>query len=103
MTGDRDGLTELISIRVREEHLTHNLSEAVYLLHCVLLWIAIQPESEARSCALALIRAKFHQMPQGSALGQMITNVDKQFGNPLESNGVNIERWVFEPRGRRYE
>lgn len=100
MTGDRDGLAELISLRVREEHLTHNLSEAIYLLHCVLLWIAMQPESDARSCTLALIRAKFHQMPQGGALGQMIINVDIQFGNPLESNGVNLERWVFEPRGR---
>jgi hypothetical protein len=36
-------------------------------------------------------------------LGQALVNLDKQFGSKLESHGVNLEQWVFEPRERRHE
>jgi hypothetical protein len=93
-------ILELIQLRLREQRLVHDLSEAVHLFYCVLFWIAKQPESDFRQSALVLISAKFHQMPHASRLGQMFVDLDKQFGNPLESNGVNLEHWVFGPRGR---
>jgi hypothetical protein len=80
--------------------LASDLSEAVHLFYGLLLWVATQPESDCRRGTLAFIRTKFHQMPQASRLGQMFIDLDKQFGNSLESHGVNLERWVFEPRGR---
>lgn len=100
MADDRNGLAELIRLRVRAQDLAHDLSEATHLFYCVLFWVARQPESDFRLRTLALIKAKFHQMPQASRLGQTFIDIDRQFGNPLESNGVNIERWVFESRGR---
>jgi hypothetical protein len=99
MGAESDLLTELTRLRIREQCLAQDLSEAVHLFYSVLLWISRQPESERRRCTLAFIRAKFHQMPQASRLGQMFVEIDTQFGRPLESNGVNLERWVFEPRG----
>jgi hypothetical protein len=100
MSAEPEVLRELIQLRVHEQHLAHNLTEAVHLFYCTLFWVATQPESDFKRSTLAFIRVKFHQMPQASGLGRMFIDLDKQFGNSLESNGVNIERWVFEPRGR---
>ena len=99
MNADSEGLRELIRLRVREQELANDLSEATHLFYVTLFWIVTRPESDLKRSTLRFIRAKFHQMPQASRLGQMFVDIDKQFGNPLESNGVNIERWVFEPRG----
>ena len=102
MAGDGEMLCELITLRVRAEVLEQDLSEAIHLLYSSLLWIAQFPESEFRQRTLAFQRAKIFQLPQGSRLGQELINLDKQFGNRLETHGVNLERWVYEPRGRRH-
>jgi hypothetical protein len=44
------------------------------------------------------LKAKFLQMPQGFVLGRSLIDLDKQFGSPLECNGVSLDRWVFQPR-----
>jgi hypothetical protein len=103
MNSNCDGLRELIQLRVREQSLARDLSDAIQLFYGLLLLIATQPESDFRRSILAFIRSKFYEMPQASRLGQMFIDLDKQFGKPLESNGVNVERWVFEPRGRWHE
>lgn len=100
MGAEPDVLAQLIRLRVREQCVQQDLSEVVHLFYSVLLWISGQTESDFRRCTLAFIGAKFKQTPQASPLGQMFIDLDRQFGNPLESNGVNLERWVFEPRGR---
>lgn len=100
METKRDALSDLIALRVHIEDLEQCLSQAVHLLHSWLLWVAASPESEFRQKTLAFQRAKFLQLPQGSRLGRALVDLDKQFGNKLESHGVNLERWVYEPRER---
>ena len=90
--------SEIVSLRVRVEILEQDLSEAVHLLYCWLVWVVTSPDSEFKQRTLALVRAKFFQMPQVFCLGRALIDLDKQFGSPLESNGVSLERWVFQPR-----
>ena len=100
MDSEREATSELVGLRVRVEILEQDLSSAVHLLHCWLVWVATSPESEFRQRTLALFVAKFLQMPQGFCLGRALIELDKQFGSPLESYGVSLERWVFQPRER---
>ena len=90
--------SELVSLRVRVEVLEQDLSEAVHLIYCWLMWVAKSPESEFKMRTLGLLKAKFLQMPQGFVLGRALIDLDRQCGSPLESHGVSLERWVFQPR-----
>ena len=92
------GNSELIMLRVRVELLEQDLSEATHLIYCWLVWVATSAESDFKQKTLGLQRAKFLQLPQGSRLGRALIDLDKQFGHELESHGVNLERWVYEPR-----
>ena len=100
MDSERQALSELVDLRVRVGALEQDLSEAVHMLHCWLIWVATSPSSEFKQRTLALLKAKFLQMPQGFRLGQTLIELDKQFGSPLENHGVSLERWVFQPRER---
>ena len=100
MNSEREAVSELVNLRVRVEVLDQDLSEAVHLLHCWLIWVATSPESEFKQRTLALMKAKFLQMPQGFRLGRTLIELDRQFGSPLESHDVSLERWVFQPRER---
>jgi hypothetical protein len=95
---ERETLSELVSLRVRVEVLEQDLSEAVHLIYCWLIWVATSSESEFKLRTLGLLKTKFLQMPQGFCLGRALIDLDRQFGSPLESHGVSLERWVFEPR-----
>jgi hypothetical protein len=90
--------SEIVSLRVRVEVLEQDLSEAVHLIYCWLIWVATSPESEFKLRTLGLLKAKFLQMPQGFCLGRALIDLDKQYGSPLESHGLSLERWVFQPR-----
>ena len=92
--------SELVNLRVRVEVLEQDLSDAVHLIYCWLVWIATSPDSEFKQRTLGLVKAKFLQMPQGFVLGRALIDLDKQFGSPLESHGVNLERWVYQSRER---
>jgi|SRR5215469_4330905 len=100
MATEAEIVCELVGLRVRVEVLEQDLSEAVHLIYCWLVWVATSPESEFKLRTLGLLKAKFLQMPQGFCLGQALIDLDKQFGSLLETNGVSLERWVFQPRGR---
>ena len=100
MDSEREALSELVGLRVRVETLEQDLSEAVHLIYCWLIWVATSPESEFKLRTLGLLKAKFLQMPQGFVLGRALIDLDRQCGSPLESNGVSLERWVFQPRER---
>ena len=100
MDSEQQALSELVSLRVRVGDLEQDLSEALHMLHCWLIWVATSPSSEFKQRTLALLKAKFLQMPQGFRLGLTLIELDKQFGSPLESSGVSLERWVFQPRER---
>ena len=98
MDGEQAALSELVGLRVRLEVLEQDLSEAVHFIYCWLVWVATSPESEFKLRTLGLLKAKFLQMPQGFCLGRALIDLDKQFGSPLESNGVSLEPWVYDPR-----
>ena len=100
MASPLDALSELIGLRARHELLEQDLSQAVHLLYCWLVWVAKSPASEFRQRTLGMLQAKFLQMPQGCPLGRALIDLDQQFGGTLESYGVRLERWVFEPRER---
>jgi hypothetical protein len=97
---EREPLSELVGLRVRVEVLEQDLSEALHMLHCWLLLVATSPSSEFKQRTLGLLKAKFLQMPQGFVLGRALIDLDKQCGSPLESHGVNLERWVYQSRER---
>jgi hypothetical protein len=98
--GESMSHSELVSLRVRVEVLERDLSDAVHLLYSSLVQIATSPVSEFRQRTLAVLKAKFLQMPQGFRLGRTLIDLDKQFGSPLQSHDVSLERWVFQPRER---
>src|ERR1700746_3256227 len=98
MDGEQAALSELVGLRVRVEVLEQDLFEAIHMLHCWLLLVATSPSSEFKQRTLGLLKAKFLQMPQGFCLGRALIDLDKQFGSPLESNIVSLERWVYNPR-----
>jgi hypothetical protein len=100
MDSEREALSELVGLRVRVEVLEQDLSEAVHLIFCWLIWIATSPDSEFKLRTLGLLKAKFLQMPQGFVMGRALIDLDRQCGSPLESHGLSLERWVFEPRER---
>jgi hypothetical protein len=97
---EREALSELVGLRVRVEVLEQDLSEAVHLIYCWLVWVATSPDSEFKLRTLGLVKAKFLQIPQGFVLGRALIDLDRQCGSPLESHGLSLERWVFEPRER---
>lgn len=101
MGDESKAVSELISLRVRVAVLEQDLSQALHLLYSYLVWITTSPESTFKQQTLGLLRAKFLQLPQGFSLGRALVDLDGQFGNKLESHGVNLKRWVYEPRERR--
>jgi hypothetical protein len=103
MGPEKESVPDLIALRVRVENLEQDLSQALHLFYCQLIWTATSQESEFKRRGLALLRAKLLQLPQGSRLGQALIKLDEQFGNKLESHGVNLKVWVYEPRERRDE
>jgi hypothetical protein len=98
MMGSSESLLTLSQLRVHEEYIIHDSSEATYLFYSILYWVATRPESELKRSTLTLVSAKFLQMSQASHLGKMFIDLDKHFGNPLRNNGVDLERWVYEQR-----
>ena len=91
---------ELVGLRTRVEVLEQDLSQAMHLLYGALMWVAKSPASEFRDGLLKFFWAKFLQMPQGFPIGRALIDLDVQFGGALQSHGVSLERWVFEPRER---
>jgi hypothetical protein len=69
---ERQELSELVGLRVRVEVLERDLSEAIHLLYCWLVWVAKSPDSEFKLRTLGLVKAKFLQMPQGFVLGRAL-------------------------------
>lgn len=98
-TGD-DLVFDLMAARARIELLEERLSEMLHLFYVSLTWILaiIPPEAESR--VVRVIRLKILQMPQGCPLGQRLIELDEQSGGLLESKGILLSRWVYEPRGR---
>jgi len=91
---------DLIRARVKVKCLEQDLSDALHLMYALTLWTASYACPACRRNAIAMLRAKFHQMPQGFRVGQRLIELDEQFGRRLETAGAHLERWVYEPWGR---
>jgi hypothetical protein len=89
---------ELIALRGRAECLEQDLSDALHLLHSMLVCLSAAADSDLGQRAIAMFRAKIFQMPQGFRVGQRLIELDEQFGGLLESKGMRLERWVYESR-----
>lgn len=95
-----DAVSDVIGLRTRVEILEQDLSQSTHLLYWWLVSVAACPKSQFREQALAALRAKFLQMSQGCPLGKRLIELDEQNGGLLESKGILLSHWVYEPRGR---
>jgi hypothetical protein len=94
---NHEPLFELIGLHARAESLEQDLSDALHLLYSMLVWLSAAADSDFQR-AIAMFRAKIFQMPQGFRVGQQLIELDRQFDCLLESKGVRLQRWVYEPR-----
>ena len=94
-------MAELIDSRVKIERLEQQLSDAIHLFYASLSWILtiVPPESEPKIARV--VRFKILQMAQGCPLGQRLIELDEQNGGLLESKGILLSHWVWEPREKQ--
>ena len=90
---------KLCRLRVQNEYLEQDLSEALHLFYTTLIWIFATAPPEQSGRLRNLIHAKILQLPQASRLGQRLIELDEQSGGLLETHGVWLSLWVYEPRG----
>ena len=95
---DQNLVLDLSEGRARIEYLEQDLSEALHLFYAVLTWIFGSAPEEFLQRMRRQVHAKFHQMPQGCRIGQQLIELDAQSGGLLETHGVWLSRWVYEPR-----
>jgi hypothetical protein len=98
---DSQLLSELIQARIRLDQLEQELSDAVNLLYGILVLSLKEAPTEVRSKVTRSVRFKLFQFPQGFRVGRRLIELDEQFGGLLESKGVWLKCWVYEPRERR--
>jgi hypothetical protein len=96
--GKGNEVSDIIDNRVKVAFLQQQLSDLLHLSYGALTWIMaiVPPELEPKLAQV--IRAKILQMPQGAPLGQRLIELDEQNGGLLESKGIHLSRWVYEPR-----
>jgi hypothetical protein len=94
----RNVIFDLCAARARIDSLEQERSTVLHLYYSHLVFdLTNAPEVFAeriRRC----VHTKILQLPQGCPVGKRLIELDKQFGGLLESKGVWLERWVYEPR-----
>jgi hypothetical protein len=91
-------LSDLIQARIRVDQLEQELSDAVYLLYGILALILTDAPTEVLSRTTRSVRSKLFQLPQGCRVGRRLIALDDQFGGFLETRGIWLKCWVYEPR-----
>jgi hypothetical protein len=89
---------DLIAARERTEFCEQRLSEVLHLFYGTLVWILALVPSELESKIARVIHFKILQMRQGCPLGRRLIELDQQFGGLLETKGIHLRHWVYEPR-----
>jgi len=64
----------------------------------MLVWIFTIATTEQAQRARGLVHAKILQLPQGCRIGLQLIELDDQSGGLLETHGIWLSRWVYEPR-----
>jgi hypothetical protein len=91
-------ISDLVRLRVRAEQLEKELSDAVYLLYGIIAWNLADASPEESFRIARSVHLKLLQFPQGWPLGRRLIELDEQFGGFLESKGIWLSQWVYEPR-----
>jgi hypothetical protein len=89
---------DFIAARVRIEYLEQDVSAALHLLYVFLSWTVQVAPGDLRIDIQKMIHFKLQQLPQGCRIGRNLIELDEQFGGLLESRGIFLKRWVYEPR-----
>jgi hypothetical protein len=95
---DNQSIRDLIAARERTEFCEQMLSEALHLFYGTLVWILAIVPSELESKVAREVHCRILQMRQGCPLGQRLIELDQQFGGLLETKGIHLQHWVYEPR-----
>jgi len=98
MSREQEALSELIRLRVRAEYLEQDLTDVLHLFYGILTWLLTLVPPELEEKIAKVVRFKLLQLPQGSRIGQRLIALDEQFGGLLESKGIWLSHWVYEPR-----
>lgn len=91
-------ISDLIHFRVRADQLEQELSDAIHLLYGIIAWNLIDASPDTRSKIARSVHLKLLQFPQGCPIGRRLIELDEQFGGLLETKGIWLKRWVYEPR-----
>jgi hypothetical protein len=91
-------VSDLIRARLRLDQLEQDLSDALNLLYGILALSLDDAPTEVRSKVTRSVRFKLFQLPQGCRIGRRLIELDQQSGCLLESKGIWLECWVYEPR-----
>src|ERR1700723_961937 len=96
-----DGPAEdLARARRRIAEVDGDLSALLQLFHGLLLVVVTSGSADVGQRIRSRLRSKILELPQGCSIGMRLIDLDREFGSPLESLGVSLERWVFQSRGR---
>jgi hypothetical protein len=98
MSTDSQLLSDLVRARMRADQLEQELSDAVYLLYGIIAWNLVDASPDVRSGLARSVHLKLLQFPQGSPIGRRLIALDEQFGGLLETKGIWLKQWVYEPR-----
>jgi len=89
-----------VSLRVEVESLERDLLQAIHILYGLLMFLAVFGDPEFLEKAGRVIHQKILQIPQGGRVGRLLIEMDEQNGNILDSHGIRLGLWVYEPRDR---
>src|SRR5258708_28191774 len=103
MSDDHPALLALAQARGQIEYLEQDLSQAVHLFYVTLGWMLKIASPDQANRLRSLLHAKLFQLPQGSLIGKELIKLDEQSGGLLETHGVWLSRWVYEPREKHCE
>jgi len=95
---NEDIVLVLAAARARTEYFEQDLSLALHLFHTTLAWTLTIARPEQAERLRGQVHAKILQLPQGCRIGQQLIKLDEQSGGLLETHGIWLARWVYEPR-----
>jgi len=98
MNQENDAIVDPIGARARLEFLEQDLSLALHLLYAFLRWILEVCPAEFQIEIRKMLHFKLLQLPQGCRIGRRLIELDDQLGGFLETRGIWLKRWVYEPR-----
>ena len=98
MSDNTQLINDVSQARGEIEYLEQDLSVALHLFYVTLAWIFTTTPPEQAERLRGLVHAKILQLRQGCRIGQQLIELDAQSGGLLETHGVWLSRWVYEPR-----